>query len=59
MDYVKTFEQYQKYGMEKKFEQLPDYSRYKKEKAWYEVSRLNKKDYPANWLLRHRILVLP
>ena len=36
MDYDKTFEQYQKYGMGKKFEQLPDYNRYKKEIGWYE-----------------------
>ena len=36
MDYDKTFEQYQNYGMGKKFEQLPDYSRYKKEIGWYE-----------------------
>jgi hypothetical protein len=36
MDYQKTFEQYQKYGMGKKFEGLPEYSRYKKELGWYE-----------------------
>jgi hypothetical protein len=36
MDYDKTFEAYQKYGMGKKFEQLPDYNIYKKEQAWYE-----------------------
>ena len=31
MDFDKTFEQYQEYGMGKEFEQLPDYNRYKKE----------------------------
>jgi hypothetical protein len=36
MDYNKTFEGYQKYGMGKKFEQQPDYARYKKELGWYE-----------------------
>jgi hypothetical protein len=36
MDYQKTFETYQKYGMGKKFEQQPDYARYKKELGWYE-----------------------
>jgi hypothetical protein len=36
MDYNKTFEAYEKYGMGKKFEGLPDYSRYKKEIGWYE-----------------------
>jgi hypothetical protein len=36
MDYVKTFEQYQKYGMGKKFEQHPDFSTYKKQLGWNE-----------------------
>jgi hypothetical protein len=36
MDYNKTLEQYQKYGMEKKFESLPEYSRYKKEIGFFE-----------------------
>jgi hypothetical protein len=36
MDYQKTFEQYQQYGMGKKFENLPEYSRYEKEQGWYD-----------------------
>lgn len=35
MDYQKTFEAYQKYGMGKKFESLPQYSLYNKEIGWY------------------------
>jgi hypothetical protein len=36
MDYNRTLETYQKYGMGKKFEQLPEYSLYKKEQGWFE-----------------------
>jgi len=36
MDYNKTLQQYEQYGMAKKFEQLPEYSRYKKEIGFYE-----------------------
>jgi hypothetical protein len=36
MDYEQTYLTYKNLGQAKKFEQQPDYNRYKKEKAWYE-----------------------
>jgi hypothetical protein len=36
MDYEQTYLAYKNLGQEKKFENLPDFNRYKKEKGWYE-----------------------
>jgi len=36
MDYDKTYLAYKNLGQAKKFEQLPDYNRYKKEIDWNE-----------------------
>jgi hypothetical protein len=36
MDYVKTRELYQELGQIKKFEETPDFNRYKKEQKWNE-----------------------
>jgi hypothetical protein len=62
MDYDKTYMAYKNLGHEKKFEQLPDYPRYKKEKAWdekcksprtsefYQADDLIKRELvPASW----------
>jgi hypothetical protein len=36
MDYNLTLETYRNFGHEKKFQEKPDYNRYKKEQGWYE-----------------------
>jgi hypothetical protein len=36
MDYEQTYLTYKNLGQAKKFEQLPNYNRYKKEVGWFE-----------------------
>ena len=36
MDLERTYQAYKDLGMGKKFEEFPDFSRYKKEQTWYE-----------------------
>jgi hypothetical protein len=36
MDFEQTYLTYKNLGQAKKFEQLPDYNRYKKEVGWFE-----------------------
>jgi hypothetical protein len=45
MDYDKTYQAYKALGMGKKFEELPDYARYKKEERWYEKVKNAKGEY--------------
>jgi hypothetical protein len=40
MDFDKTYLAYKNLGQGKKFEQLPDYNRYKKEIGWYEYQMM-------------------
>lgn len=61
MDLERTYQAYKDLGMGKKFEELPDYARYKKERGWYEKCKNAKGEYyqaedlirrelvPANW----------
>jgi hypothetical protein len=36
MDYEQTLQTYRNFGHEKKFQDKPDFNRYKKEQAWYD-----------------------
>jgi|GEM_PF-697304 hypothetical protein len=58
MDYQKTYEQYQKYGKGKKFEEHPDYNRYKKEQGWYEKvkSKRTGSFYQAEDLIKRELV---
>jgi hypothetical protein len=58
MDLEMTYEQYKQYGQGKKFENLPDYSRYKKQQGWYEKVRSPKTGefYQAEELIKRELV---
>jgi hypothetical protein len=58
MDYDKTYLAYKNLGMGKKFEEQPDFSRYKKEQGWYEKvkSKRTESFYQAEDLIKRELV---
>jgi hypothetical protein len=66
MDYEQTSLIYRNFGQEKKFQEKPDYNRYKKEQSWYEKVKskrtgeynqvedlIKRESVPENWQPPH------